>query len=535
MYSKPEPVPDLPNPRLHPEFYTHKYTQEYQLQGFEPTRPQWAQFLLNRIETFVESVGIDLLAINRLFSPYFTSKQQYADDVARFTFNPIGDDHFLKLKEGGRRIVFGGGEEEEEEGGDEGNSTISALLPAGSGFDYKNDKVRGVNLGNWLLFELWMDSTLSAALNNHAINAPHANPIVDEWTAGQYSEYSWASYVLKKHYETWITEQDFIDIKAAGLNHLRIPFPYWAFAEAKGATAPYLTLNQFDKLIQACGWAKTHGLKVWVDIHSVPGSQNGYDNSGHAGAIDWASNPEYYTQTQYTFNRLATLFSQPEWKGTVTAIEAVNEPAASTVPAVATLINEYYPWARNAVARPPNSTALTSLLLAMHDGFLGPLHWEGFFTGTPSNRVLLDTHPYFVYSAQEKVIGDAARLKEVCALESTMTQSNANYPTIAGEWSVNGPNGDLASDRDLSDAPFTFPDGPAYPYSKKYMAFMAQNYAVQTATFEKGAGWIFWAWKNSNDLDWSYQAGLEYGWITNITSTAAPWSRFGTDPCADYR
>lgn len=74
-----------------------------------------------------------------------------------------------------------------------------------------------------------------------------------------------------------------------------------------------------------------------------------------------------------------------------------------------------------------------------------------------------------------------------------MSQSTDNYPTIAGEWSVNGPNGDKASDRDLPNAPFKFPDGPAYPYSKRYMAFMARNYAVQTATFEKGSGWMFWA------------------------------------------
>lgn len=74
-----------------------------------------------------------------------------------------------------------------------------------------------------LLFELWMDSQLSAALNNHAINAPYPNPIVDEWTAGQFSDYNWAEHVLTKHFDTWITEQDFIDIKNAGLNHVRIP------------------------------------------------------------------------------------------------------------------------------------------------------------------------------------------------------------------------------------------------------------------------------------------------------------------------
>lgn len=292
-------------------------------------------------------------------------------------------------------------------------------------------------------------------------------------------------------------------------------------------------MNRFDKLIQGCGWAKKHGLKVWVDIHSVPGSQNGYDNSGRSGPIHWANNRDYYTRTQYTFNRLATLFSQPEWQGTVTAIEAVNEPAANRNGDVANLINEcvatklralrgvltttttlqvlplgaryccspaqldwpdadadgHARWVSGSLL--PNRRAETELTGLL--SFLGPLHWGGFFTGTPARRVLLDTHPYFVYSDQEKQTKDSGRLREVCKMEGMLQQSQKNYPTIAGEWAVNGPNGDRASDRDLPRAPVSFPDGPAYPYSKKYMAFMARNYAVQTATFEKAGGWIFWA------------------------------------------
>lgn len=125
--------------------------------------------------------------------------------------------------------------------------------------------------------------------------------------------------------------------------------------------------------------------------------------------------------------------------------------------------------------------------------FLGPAYWENFFTGRAAHRVLLDTHPYYVYTDQEKRMKDSGRLREVCAKESIFKRSQKYYPTIAGEWSVNGPNGDRGSDRDLPRAPVSFPDGPKYPYSKRYMAFMARNYAVQTATYEKGAGWIFWA------------------------------------------
>ncbi|PWN92953.1 glycoside hydrolase [Acaromyces ingoldii] len=522
VHMEPQEVPPFPNPKDDPEFYSHRYTEDYVSQGYISPRPEWAQRSFDWLGSLASKVGINMATLAKISSPYFSGRPVFEyTTTSTFKFSGFEDDDFAGVGEGKSRSYLGE------------NGTIKFLpnLPEDSGFDYKNDKVRGVNIGNWLLFELWMDSQLSSALNNHAINAPHANPIVDEWTAGLYSDYNWAEHVLTKHFDTWITEQDFIDIKNAGLNHVRIPFPYWSFAEAKGKSAPYLTLNRFDKLIEACGWAKTHGLKVWVDLHGVPGSQNGYDNSGHAGAIHWPNNPSYYSQTQYAYTRLVTLFSQPEWQGTVTAVEAVNEPLATNSQGVKDLIQKYYPWARNEAAKPGGQGDYTSLLMVMHDAFLGLKYWEGFFSERASHRVLLDTHPYYVYGDAEKKKKDSARLREVCAKESQFTRSQGYYPTIAGEIGVNGPNGDRASDRDLAKGPVHFPSGPDYPYSVKYMAFMARNFRTQQYVYEKASGWMVWAWKNRNARDWSYQTGLQYGWIPSNLDDKP----YGDDPCDGYR
>ena len=352
-------------------------------------------------------------------------------------------------------------------------------LPQDSGFDYNKNKVRGVNIGNWLLFEAWMDSKLMKALNDHAINAPYPNPIIDEWTAGLYSDKGWASYVLQKHFDEWMIEDDWKQIAAAGLNHVRIPVPYFMFAEAVGPNAPYLTLNRFAKLKQGVLLAKKYGLKVWIDLHGVPGSQNGFDNSGRAGPIHWPNNPSYYTQTQYAFNRLVTEFTQSAYAGTVTAIEAVNEPKANSVPAVQDLLNKYYPWARNKVAIPDGWNKYSNMLLAIHDGFQGLQYWQNFWTGRARHRVLLDTHPYFVYSTWEHQATDTQRLQEACNLVGSFEKSQQYYPSIAGEFGINGPNGDRAQDRDLPVGPVKFPSGPNYPYSVKYMAFMARNFRTQ--------------------------------------------------------
>lgn len=58
------------------------------------------------------------------------------------------------------------------------------------------------------------------------------------------------------------------------LNHVRIPIGYWAYEVASGE--PYIQ-GQREYLLKAVDWAGKHGLKVIIDLHGVPGSQNGYD------------------------------------------------------------------------------------------------------------------------------------------------------------------------------------------------------------------------------------------------------------------
>ena len=56
------------------------------------------------------------------------------------------------------------------------------------------------------------------------------------------------------------------------LNHVRIPIGYWAFEVGPGE--PYIT-GQLPYLQKAVSWASKYGLKVIVDLHGAPGSQNG--------------------------------------------------------------------------------------------------------------------------------------------------------------------------------------------------------------------------------------------------------------------
>ena len=71
-------------------------------------------------------------------------------------------------------------------------------VPGGTTWNYWTMKAWGVNLGNWLVLEKWMDP---AFFSQYAPNA------VDEWTFTQQAAN--AAQVLAAHWNSWVTEDDF--------------------------------------------------------------------------------------------------------------------------------------------------------------------------------------------------------------------------------------------------------------------------------------------------------------------------------------
>ena len=50
--------------------------------------------------------------------------------------------------------------------------------------------------------------------------------------------------------------------------------------------------------------------------------------------------------------------------------------------------------------------------------------------------------------------------------------------------------------------------------SSEYKVFMRKFWEVQTQVYENnGQGYFYWPWKAEAAADWSYQAGLQGGWI----------------------
>ena len=139
--------------------------------------------------------------------------------------------------------------------------SIAAALSCASAWPYGEQPVRGVNLGGWLVLEKWITPSVFSGLPDW---------VNDEWQLCEYLGYAEAEKRLRNHWENWVNENEIIELKNAGINHLRIPFGYWAIEIPNGE--PWVW-GSWDYVMRAVGWAKKHGMQVMIDLHGGPGSQ----------------------------------------------------------------------------------------------------------------------------------------------------------------------------------------------------------------------------------------------------------------------
>ena len=252
------------------------------------------------------------------------------------------------------------------------------------------EKLRGTNLGNWLVLEKWMQPAMFAGTDAED----------EAWYYRRMRRFPELSERLREHRETYVTEEDFRRIAAAELNLVRIPVPYYVFGDREGLPG---CIKYLDR---AFVWAERYGLRILIDLHTVPGGQNGYDNGGIVGVCRWHRNDD---DVEYVLSVLERLGKRYGKRDGLFGIEVVNEPishivwrfAESTRMAVdpeeaagseavpTEFLRAFY---RRAYAR-LRAVLPEDKAVVFHDGFrYGP--WRLFFRREKMKNVYLDMHPY---------------------------------------------------------------------------------------------------------------------------------------------
>lgn len=396
-------------------------------------------------------------------------------------------------------------------------------------FNYGIDKIRGVNLGGWLTVEPFIAPALFEKYLN---NTP---PPVDEWTLSEAMSSDSAGgglSQLETHYKTFITEQDFAQIAGAGLNYVRIPLPYWAIEVRNNE--PFLPKTAWTYFLKAIKWARKYGIRINLDFHALPGSQNGWNHSGRLGSVNVLNGPMGLANAQRSIDYIriiAEFISQPQYRNVVTMFGITNEPQGPTVGQSA--LQSYYLQAYNVVRKASGTGQGQGPFISYHEAFLGLPKWAGFLPN--ADRIAMDLHPYICFGGQSSAPMSTYKDTPCQAWGQELNASMGAFGlTAAGEWSnavtdcglyVNGVNLGQRYDGTYTADGGSHPSvGSCDPWNnwQSYSAGMKndiKNFAL--SSMDALGNWFFWTWKIGNSSvtgsvespAWSYQLGLENGWM----------------------
>ncbi|ORY88674.1 glycoside hydrolase family 5 protein [Leucosporidium creatinivorum] len=409
-------------------------------------------------------------------------------------------------------------------------------------WDYSKNLISGVNLGGWLVTEPFIVPGLYEPFNPLGGDVNFNATVVDEWTLCEALGDNMTN-VLTEHYETFITEKDFAEIAAAGLNWVRIPIGWWLIEVWDGE--PFLANVGWSYFLKAITWARKYGLRINLDLHAIPGSQNGYNHSGKLGSINFLNGVMGIANAQRTLSYIRTLaefISQDEYKNVIPMFSILNEPYAATIE-VDTLRHFYYET-YNMIRDITGIGEGNGPFITFHDGFTGtPVRnvtsggWLGFMPGM--DRVALDTHPYLCFSEpnNDGITYQAAKPCSYWAESMNTTAQQFGY-YMAGEWSLafndcgkwlnNVGNGQRYEGTYYIPGNTTAPAFARLGDCEPWTNYPAYNQStidglklVASGHMDAFRSWFFWTWKTgySEQLGmianpvWNYQLGLEKGWI----------------------
>ena len=383
--------------------------------------------------------------------------------------------------------------------------------------------IKGVNLGNWLVLEKWM------------------SPVLFEGTTAE-DEYYLPTQLspevyearIKIHRSEYITERDFVTIKSMGMESVRIPVPYFIFGDRK----PFI--GCIEELDKAFNWAEKYGLTILIDLHTVPLSQNGFDNGGISGVCKWAQNPDEVEFALSVLERLAKRYGNR--KG-LFGIQPLNEPITENMWETMDIQNRYAP-ADPEMAK--GSAPITMKFLrqfyldaydrisaympkdkyvVIHDGF-ELMAWKDFMQEEKYSNVILDTHQYLMVAeargCSQTIEGYLKYIKE--ELESQITEMEKYFPVICGEWCLFN---SLACGCDtkggqsvLNGVEGSQQESLSPEQKKEIYSALAK---AQLELWEKGSGYYYWSYKLLTDTvntpgwigwdSWDLGRCYDFGWF----------------------
>jgi glucan 1,3-beta-glucosidase len=405
--------------------------------------------------------------------------------------------------------------------------------------------IRGVNLGGWFVLEPWITPTIFEVANRSLL--ARGAVVKDQWTLCQVLGAQHSLIVLEAHWASWVSPDELYRLSRAGINTVRIPVGYWMFDIEPGE--PWVGAERsWHYLVQGLRWAKEFNLEVVLDLHGAPGSQNGYDNSGKRGSIDWQtggddSAPHYSSHVNRTVKVLGLMAQKVSLlpaalQNAVRWIELLNEPNGRMPKRIRMdVVTQFYKSAYAAVKR-----WLPHQHIILHDAFKSFDQMWPRLAKSFRGDILIDTHQYQAFGQAQLELARSEHIDAACKLKTRVREFNQQVPLVVGEWSLatsdcapwlHGFGNGHIWDGSMRESPQGVPirntskqmhrrcsswqEGQldVGKFDPEYRAFLRKFAEVQMDAFEQGRGWFFWNFKTEGHgaPQWDFLLGLQEGLI----------------------
>lgn len=388
----------------------------------------------------------------------------------------------------------------------------------------KNFSYKGVALGGWLVLEPYITPSLFLEFNK--TSKKESDIPVDEYHYCKKLGPIEAKKRLTSHWSTFYTEKDFSEIKKLGLNMVRIPVGYWSFEKLDDD--PYISGAQ-EYLDKAISWAHKYDLRVWIDLHGAPGSQNGFDNSGlrnisHPG---WFKKEEYVETTHRVLKKIFAKYGGSNftstYQDTIIGIELVNEPL-STELSIKKIKSFYETGYKNA-----REIQMVNNSIVLHDAFKAIGYWDDFMSKGHNNylesyyNILIDHHHYAVFSSQAMNQSMEEHIDAIKSYSTSILKELKHHPAVVGEWlaaltdCTPWLNGVGLGARYAGEFPYTNDKIGTCNHINDWSSWSDTQKKNQRKFIEiqldqyqsKSNGWIFWCYKTETSIEWDFKRLVE--------------------------
>jgi len=325
--------------------------------------------------------------------------------------------------------------------------------------------LRGVNLGGWLLLERWITPSLFGGTD-----------ALDEFS---FMKTTGARNKLERHRNEFITEADFIWMQQNGIQAVRLPVGYWVLKD----DPPFVGAGKYlDFAVRMC---EKYQLKLLIDLHGAPGSQNGKDHSGRIGTARWRRDRQCQ---QAGIEVLIEIAKRYRDSPAIWGYQVLNEP----IPGLFQWrLRRYYQVAYRELSR----ILRPGVRIIYHDGFTSLL-MSGAIRPYGSHPVVMDRHWYHFLQLGFRHLPVKYYFWKLRSSTPYLKLVNRLQPLVIGEWS-----GVLAGStlKGLEQS--------------QRRQLQTRHLNDQLKLYDSLEAWFYWSYKTEGGGFWSFRHLVERGVI----------------------